>query len=98
MRFGKAKDRTTIHYNDAITVRNIPLEAYDYLVNGRSAIEWVIERQCVKTDKASGIVSDANAYASETLNNPRYPLELLLRIITVSLDTLKIVQNLPKLS
>jgi predicted helicase len=100
MRFGKTgkdKDLTTIHYNEKITVRNIPIEAYEYVVNGKSAIDWVVERQCVKTDKDSGIVNDANDWAIETMNNPRYPLELLLRVITVSLETMKIVKSLPKL-
>ena len=69
----------------------------DYVVNGKAAIEWVIERQCVKTDKKSGIVNDANDWAIETMNNPRYPLELLQRVITVSLETNKIVNGLPSL-
>lgn len=67
------------------------------MVNGKSAIDWVMERQGVKTDKDSGIVNDANDWAVETMGNPRYPLELLLRIITVSLETMKIVKALPKL-
>ncbi|MEX8510376.1 MAG: type ISP restriction/modification enzyme [Leptothrix ochracea] len=98
MKFGKSgkdKDRTTIHYNHAITVSSIPLEAYDYVVNGKPAIEWVMERQCVKTDKDSGIVNDANDWAIETMGNPRYPLELLLRVITVGLETMRIVRGLP---
>ena len=90
-------DLTTVIYNDHITVKDIPEEAYEYVVNGKPAIEWVIERQCVKTDKASGIVNDANDWAIETMDNPRYPLELLLRIITVSLETNKIVSTLPPL-
>ena len=90
-------DLTTVIYNDHITVKDIPEEAYEYVVNGKPAIEWVIERQCVKTDKASGIVNDANDWAIETMDNPKYPLELLLRIITVSLETNKIVNSLPKL-
>ena len=56
-----------------------------------------MERQCVKTDKASGIINDANHYAIETMNNPAYPLELLLRIIRVSLETMKVVKGLPTL-
>ena len=59
--------------------------------------KWVMERQCVKTDKASGIVNDANDYANETMNNPAYPLELFQRVITVSLETMKIVRGLPEL-
>jgi len=90
-------DKTKVHYNANITITDIPLDAYDYVVNGKSALEWVMERQCVKTDKKSGIVNDANDYANETVNNPAYPLELFQRVITVSLETMKIVNNLPKL-
>jgi hypothetical protein len=67
-------------------------------VNGKSAIEWVRERQCVLTEDPSGIVKDANAWATETVGDPRYPLSLLLRVITVSLETMKIVRGLPPLS
>jgi len=94
---GKEKDLAVIHYNDKVTLTGIPIEAYDYVVNGKPALDWVIERQGVKTDKDSGIVNDANDWAVETMGNPRYPLELLLRVITVSLETMKIVKNLPKL-
>ncbi len=96
-RSGKNKDKSTIIYNSHITVRNIPEEAWGYVLNGKAALEWVMDRQCVKTDKKSGIVSDANCYAIETVGNPRYPLDLLLRMITVSLETVKTVQNLPEL-
>jgi predicted helicase len=102
MRYGKAKvdgktvdDRTVLVYNDHITLQGIPLEAYEYVVNGKPALDWVVERQCVKTDKDSGIVNDANAWATETMENPKYPLELFMRVITVSLETLKIVKGLP---
>jgi predicted helicase len=94
---GGEKDLTRLVYNAHITVTGIPPEAYDYVVNGKPALDWVIERQCVKTDKASGIVNDANEWATETMRNPKYPLELFLRVITVSLETLKIVRALPKL-
>ncbi|WP_298128594.1 type ISP restriction/modification enzyme, partial [Ferrovum sp.] len=94
---GKDKDLTTIHYNDRITVSGIPLEAYEYIVNGKPALDWVVERQCAKTDKDSGIMSDANDWALETMNNPKYPLELLQRVITVSLEAMKIVRSLPQL-
>ena len=94
---GRDKDRTTVIYNANITMQDIPLEAYDYVVNGKPALEWVMDRQVVKTDKASGIVNDANRYAIETVGNPAYPLELFQRIITVSLETVKIVRALPKL-
>ncbi len=94
---GKTKDKSTVHYNSHITMTGIPLRAYDYIVNGKPALEWVMERQTVKTDKASGIVNDANDYANETVGNPAYPLELFQRIITVSLETLDIVESLPRL-
>ena len=91
------KDKTTVIYNDYITVRDIPLEAYDYVVNGKPAIEWVMERQAVTTDKKSGITNDANLWATETMNNAAYSLELLMRVITVSLATNRIVAELPSL-
>lgn len=94
---GKEKDKTTVIYNENITMQNIPLKAYDYVVNGKPALEWVMERQVVKTDKASGIVNDANDYANETIGDPRYPMLLFQRVITVSLETIKIVKGLPKL-
>ena len=74
----------------------IPLEAYDYVVNGKSAIEWIMDRYQVKTDKDSGITNDPNDWGLEH-NNPRYILDLILSIITVSIETMKIVNNLPKL-
>jgi len=56
-----------------------------------------MDLQRVSTEKKSNITNDANLYATETMNNPKYPLELLLRVITVSQQTNKIVNNLPKL-
>ena len=95
---GKTKtedDKTRIVYNDKLTIANISLEAYEYIVNGKSAIEWIMERYAITTDKASGITNDPNDWALEH-NDPKYIFNLLLRIITVSLDTMKIVKNLPK--
>lgn len=100
MKFGgkrPTQDKSTVIYNPHITITGIPLDAYDYVVNGKPALEWVMERQCVKTDKASGIVNDANRYATETVGDPAYPLLLFQRVITVSLETMKIVRGLPKL-
>ncbi len=100
MKFGGKRpnaDKSTVIYNSNITMTGIPLEAYDYVVNGKPALEWVMERQCVKTDKASGIVNDANRYAIETVGDPAYPLLLFQRVITVSLETMKIVRGLPRL-
>ena len=99
MRFAKdggGENKTAIIYNDDITVLDIPLDAYTYTVNGKSAIEWVMERYQVTTHKESGIVNDPNLWCDEH-NNPRYILDLLKRIVTLSLETLKITQSLPKL-
>ncbi len=88
------KDQSRVVYNDHITVNGIPAEAYDYVVNGKSAIAWIMERQRVKTDKDSQIVNDANRFAIETMNDPAYPLRLLAKVITVSLATSRIVDTL----
>lgn len=100
MRFGKldskTPDKTKIHYNQHITVEGIPLEAYDYVVNDKSAIEWIMERYAVTVNKDSGIRNDPNDWAAEH-NDEKYILNLLLRIITVSLETMKIIYTLPKL-
>lgn len=100
MRFGKLDSKTAdkriIHYNAGITIENIPLEAYDYVVNGKSAIEWVMERYAVKKDPASRIENNPNDWCREH-DDPKYIYNLLLRIITVSLETMKIVRSLPKL-
>jgi hypothetical protein len=80
-----------------ITLKGIPLAAHDYVVNGKPALEWVMERQSVTTDKASGITNDANLWATETMGDPKYPLELFLRVVTVGLETMKIVNGLPGL-
>ncbi len=90
-------DKSTVIYNEKITIRDIPLEAYDYIVNGKPALEWVMERQSVTTDKKSGIVNDANLWATETIGNAKYPLELFQRVITVSLKTTALVNALPEL-
>jgi len=104
MKFGKKTDgakniddKTTVVYNHKITMTGIPIEAYDYIVSGRPALEWVMERQRIKLDNDSGIVNDANDWAIETMGNARYPLELFQRVITVSLETMKIVNALPPL-
>ena len=95
MKFKSKQDKSVIIYNNHITIKNIPLEAYDYVVNGRSAIEWIMERYQVKIDKASQIKNDPNDWAKEH-NDPTYILDLLLSVITVSLETMKIVKGLPK--
>ena len=81
---GKSKDLSSVIYNHNLTIRGIPEAAWSYVVNSKPALAWVMERQAVRTDKASGIVSDANDYAVDTMRDPRYPLDLFLRVITVS--------------
>jgi predicted helicase len=95
IRFVSKEDKNTIIYNPFITLTGIPREAYEYVVNGRSAIEWIMENYQVKTHKESGIVNDPNDWAREH-NKPRYILDLLLSIITVSVRTVEIVKGLPK--
>ena len=104
MKYGKipgktgnaAKDKTTLIYNENITITEIPLEAQEYVVNKKSALDWVVERACVKTDKETGIANDFNQWGIEH-GSPRYPLDLVLKVITVSLETMKIVKSLPPL-
>lgn len=95
MRFPKKDQKDTIHFNSKITIQNIPLEAYEYVVNGKSAIEWIMERYAITTHKESQITNDPNDWSDE-VGNPRYILDLLLSIINVSMKTREIVGNLPK--
>ena len=104
IRFGKCEktdenpkgvDRTVLHVSDETTLRGIPEEAYEYVVNGRSAIEWLIDRYQVTTDTkgGSGIVNDPNEYSDD----PRYIVDLVKRVVTVSMETMEIVHMLPPL-
>ena len=88
-------DKRTLIYNDSITIKNIPPRSFEYVVNGRSPLEWIIDRYQIKTDKASGIKNNPNDWAIEH-GNPRYILDLILSAITVSLKTLDIVEKLPE--
>lgn len=95
-RTGRVADKSSVIYNSGIVVSGIPQEAHEYMLGSRSAIDWIIERYQVKTDKASGIVNDPNDWAEEQ-GNPRYILDLLARVVTVSVETVKIVKSLPPL-
>ena len=100
MRFAKKRDEkgksvndlSTIIFNSDITVSNIPEKAYEYVVNGRSAIEWIIDQYQVKTDQKSGITDDPNEYSDDE----KYIFNLLLRIINVSVQTVDLINSLPK--
>jgi predicted helicase len=106
MAFGKVRDpetkklvadRSTVTYNSRITLTGIPEAAYRYQLGSRSAVEWILDRYQVKTDKASGIVNDPNDWSKE-VSDPRYIIDLLARIVTVSLETMSIVDALPALA
>ena len=87
-------DKTVLIYNEQISVKNIPARSFEYVVNGRSPVEWIIDRYQVKVDSDSGILNDPNDWCTEH-KNPRYILDLILSCISLSLKTLDIVENLP---
>ena len=87
-----SKDKTQLVYNDFLTLDGIPAKAFDYRLGNRSALEWVIDQYRVKTDKRSGIVNDPNR-----ADDPRYIVKLIGKVITVSLETVEIVEDLPEL-
>ena len=91
------KDKRILYYNADIRIENIPLEVDEYIVNGRSALGWLVDQYQVSTDKASGIVNDPNDWAREH-DYPRYILDLVLRIIELSVRTIEIVRELPVLA
>lgn len=99
---GSAENRTqnksAILFNHHITVSEIPESAYEYVVNGRSAIEWIMDQYQIKIDKKTEIKNDPNDYAIETAGDPAYILKLLLRIIAVSIRTNELIAQLPSLS
>ncbi len=90
----KGIDRTVLHVAENMTLRNIPEGAYSYVVNGRSAIEWLMDRYKVSTDKRTGIVNDCNDWST----NPRYITELVESVVTVSMRTLEEIEKLPPLN
>lgn len=94
MRFGGkgGKDRSTLVVNGTLILRGIPEEAYAYQVNGRSPLEWAVDRYQIRTDKASGIVNDPNLWAP---GNPRHIPDLLKRLVTLSLESLRLIAQLP---
>ena len=97
MSFGKKDgkpDKTVIVYNEHLTLRGIPIEAYDYVVNGKPAIEWIMERYAQTTDKDSGIKNDPNAWSTDN----RYIVDLVKRIVRVSVESALIVKDLPGLN
>ena len=88
-----SKDKTQLKYNDFLTLDGIPTEVYEYQLGNRSALEWVVDQYRVKIDKRSGIKNNPNCE-----DEPRYIVDLIRRVITVSLKTIKVVESLPSLS
>ena len=88
-----SKDKTQIVYNDSLIIDGIPAKAFEYRLGNRSALEWVIDQYRVKIDKRSGIVNDPNRQ-----DDPRYIVKLIRKVITVSLETVEIVEGLPELN
>jgi len=93
---GREKDKTTLIYNPRITLKGIPTEAADYVVNAKSAIEWIMEEYQDYTEGESAIRNDSNAWSREH-DDPAYILMLLQRAIRVSVETMGIVRTLPSL-
>lgn len=91
-----SEDKTTLVFNSRITLGGIPPQALDYVVNGKPAVEWVMERYQTTTDKDSGIVNDPNDWATEH-SDPAYVLNLVKRVVQVSVKTVDIVKGLPAL-
>ncbi|MCG9131304.1 DNA helicase, partial [Candidatus Poribacteria bacterium] len=87
-----SKDKTQIVYNKFLTLDGIPPKAFDYRLGNRSALEWIIDQYRIKTDKRSGIVNDPNR-----ADDPQYIVKLIGKVITVSLETVDIISNLPTL-
>ncbi|MDE0326439.1 MAG: DNA helicase, partial [Candidatus Poribacteria bacterium] len=87
-----SKDKTQLKYNDFLTLDGIPTEVYDYKLGTRSALEWIVDQYRIKVDKRSGIKNDPNRE-----DEPRYIVDLIGSVITVSLRTVEIVENLPEL-
>ena len=85
-----SKDKTSLIYNRFLTLSGIPKETYEYRLGNRSALEWVIDQYQVSTDKRSGITNDPNR-----ADDPTYILRLIGQVVTVSLETVKIVGQLP---
>ncbi len=87
-----SRDKTQMRYNDFLTLGGIPSNAFDYRLGNRSALEWVIDQYRVKTDKRSGIVNDPNCE-----EDPQYIVNLIGKVISVSLETVEIVEGLSAL-
>ena len=92
----KVDDLTTVVYNSQVKITGIPERAHDFVLGSRSGINWLLDRYRIKTHKDSGIVNDPNDWATEH-DNPTYIYDLLRSVVTVSMRTLDIIDDLPEL-
>lgn len=83
----------TIIYNSDITIEDIPEKAYEYIVNGRPAVEWIIDQYRIKKDRNSGLIDDPNDYSTDQ----KYIFDLLLKIINLSIQSVHLINDLPSL-
>lgn len=90
---GRNPDKSIIQYNDNITLEDIPPDAHEYIVNGKSALDWILDRYQKKTDQKTTITNDPNDWSDD----PRYIIDLICKVVTVSVETVKIVRALPEL-
>ena len=95
MRILERNDERVIRVNDSLVISGIPSEAWRYAVNGRSALEWIVERYCDSTDKDSGIRNDCNMWGIEH-GNESYVLNLIARVVRVSVESVRIIEGMPE--
>jgi predicted helicase len=93
MRFGKNNDKSILVFNENIIIRNIPEDTFQYIINGKTPVEWIIDRYLVKEDSDSAIINDPNDYSSD----PKYVFNLLLSVIAMTKEILELQKSLPKL-
>jgi predicted helicase len=94
IKFPNKTDKSKIIYNSTLTLEAIPPETYQYIVNGKSALEWIMDRYKISTHKESQITNDPNDWCEEH-NDPEYIVNLIKRIVTLSVESVKIIDSLP---
>ncbi len=95
LKAGKSIDKSVVVFNNNLQVRGIPLEAHDFKIGAKSAVDWVVERFKITVDKASGLINDPNDWAKES-GSADYLYQLLAKVVTVSLETTKLLDQMPK--
>ena len=97
MKFKSRNDKSTICYNSLLEISDVPAEAHEFRVNGKSLVEWVMDRQRISKHRENGIVNDPNDFAIETMNDPAYPLKLLKKAINIGIKTREVQKSMPPL-